>query len=63
MKKLSSEKLFLTELGKFQDKFQFNWTDRTHVMNLLVKYTRFWTDFVKVVITWEKWIIWKKCSK
>ena len=63
MKKFSSEKLFLTELENFLDKFQFNWNYKTQVMNLLVKCTRFWADCVGVNNTWAKWLILKKSSK
>ena len=63
MKKLSSETLFLNELGKIIEKFQLNWTYKTQVMNLLVKCIRFWADCVGVNITWVKWLILKKSSK
>ena len=63
MKKFSSEKLFLSELGQCIDKSQFNWTYRTQGMNLLVKCTRFWVDCVGVNIPWVKWLILKKSSK
>ena len=50
MKKCSSEKLFLFELGRFLDKFQLNRNNKTQVMTELVDSTFYWTDFGNVNI-------------
>ena len=63
MKKCSSVKLFLTELGKFEDKFQVNRINRTQVTNKLVDVMHFWTDYGNIGFAcgiWNKLKTWSK---
>ena len=55
MEKCSSEKLFLFELGKFEDKFQVNRINKTQNMKELVDPMFSWTVCENAKFTCSKW--------